>query len=150
VSTQRFRYLADPLCLASVALYAAHRAWIKPTSFGARGLLHDYLNDCLLVPMFLPLALALHRRLGLREHDRPPSAREVAWHVVLWSILFCAVFPHHAWLFRHSTADPWNAVAYGAGGGVGWLWWNRQGIGGRLTGAFEVGVRSRLLRRPIR
>lgn len=123
MSRRPYRYLADPTCVAGIALYWAHRTWIKPTAWGGHGLLHDYLNDFLLIPVFLPPALMLQRWVGIRRHDRPPSAAEVATHVGLWSVLFVVVFPHFAWLYRNSTADPYNAVAFAVGGVAGWSVW---------------------------
>ena len=133
MNARPFRYLADPLCLASVSIYWIHKLWIKPTTWGSHGLLHDYLNDVLLIPIFLPLALLIHRVLRIRMHDRPPSATEIALHVVLWSLLFVVAFPHNTWLFRHSTADPYNAVAFAVGGAFAWLIWNLPAAGGTST-----------------
>lgn len=123
---RRFRYLADPLCLTAIGLYWVNREWIKPSAWGHHGFAHDYLNDVLLIPIFLPLVLIIHRWLGMRTHDRPPSALEVTSHVTIWSVLFLVIFPLHEWLYRHSTADPFNAIAFAAGGAMAWLFWNRR------------------------
>ena len=93
-----FRYMLDPACFFGVAAYWIHKLWIKPTGWGSHGLLHDYLNDFLLIPVFLPPTLFLHRVLRIRRHDRPPSALEVAAHVIVWSIMFLVVFPKSPWL----------------------------------------------------
>ncbi len=120
-----FRYLADPLMLTGIAAYWIHKLWIKPTLWGSSGLLHDYLNDFLLIPIFLPPTLYLHHLLRIRPHHRPPTPAEITLHVALWSILFLLVFPHSPWLYRHSTPDPYNALAFAAGGAAAWLIWNR-------------------------
>jgi hypothetical protein len=90
--------------------------------------MHDYFNDVLLLPIFLPVSLLINRWLGLRRDDRSPSLIEVGGYFLLWSALFQLVFPRHAWLFRHSTDDPYNVVAFGIGGLVAWLTWNRRSI----------------------
>jgi hypothetical protein len=100
-----------------------HRWWIKPSHFGSTGFFHDYFNDVLLIPIFLPPVLWLHRRLGMRNHDRPPTIVETAFHVAAWSVCFLLIFPQFPWLYQHSTADPWNAAAYAVGGAVAWVIW---------------------------
>ena len=107
-----------------MATYWINRTWIKPTLWGGHGFFHDYLNDILLIPVFLPCVLWLHRLLRLRLHDRMPNVFEIAFHVVVWSICFLLIFPHQPWLFRHSTLDPMNAVAYAVGGLLSWLVWH--------------------------
>jgi hypothetical protein len=124
MSSPQFRYFADPLSLTGVVLYAAHKLLIKPTTWGSHGLLHDYLNDFLLIPIFLPPTLWVLRRLGVRTHDGPPSGIEIVSLLAMWAALFLWVFPEFRWMFRHSTRDPYNAVAYTVGAAVAGLVWN--------------------------
>jgi hypothetical protein len=116
--------MADWLFLVSVLLYLVNRFWIKKTAFGHRGFFHDYLNDVLLIPFFLPMVLLVQKKARLRGHDLPPTAFEVASHVVLWSVYFQYVFVHFHYLYRHSTADPWNMAAYAVGGVASLVIWN--------------------------
>ncbi|MCC7374339.1 MAG: hypothetical protein IT581_06770 [Verrucomicrobiales bacterium] len=115
---KRYAYWADPACLAAWVLYAANRWWAIPHWGG--WLLRGQFNDFLLIPAALPPVLALQRWLGLRTDDRPPLWREIGFHLLVWSILFEAVGPH---LLR-VTGDPYDVVAYAAGGLIGGVWWN--------------------------
>lgn len=113
----RFRYARDPLCGLACGLYALNRWGLKPHSHSA--FLHSHFNDLLLIPAALPLVLWLQRRLGLRTHDAPPEARELALHVVVWSVMAEIVAPH----FAHGTGDWRDALAYAAGALAAWAWW---------------------------
>jgi len=70
----------------------------------------------------LPPILLVQRWLGLRTHNGMPTAGEIAFHVVVWSVLFEAIGPH---LISRATGDPWDVVAYSAGGILAGLWWHR-------------------------
>jgi hypothetical protein len=117
---RRFAYLGDGLFLAACVLYAANRWLLKPLA--PHGPLGWWFSDLLLIPCALPVLLWIERKLGLRRHDRPPGAGEIAWLLVLWSVLFEAVAPR---LLPHATADWRDVVAYAAGGLLAWAWWNR-------------------------
>lgn len=115
----RFRYLRDELFLIGVAVYALNRWVLKPwleTPF-----LTGYLNDVLVIPAALPVVLWVQRRLGLRTHDGPPSWSEITLHLLVWSVICEYVGPR--W-FHRGTADPWDVVAYAAGGLLAGFWWN--------------------------
>jgi len=116
-AVRRFRYVFDPLCLICCLLYATNRWLIKPHCHIV--FFHSWFNDLLLIPCALPPLLLIQRWLGLRTHDRPPTAGEVAAHVVGWSILFEVIGPH----ILPTTGDPWDAVAYAVGGAVAFGWW---------------------------
>lgn len=122
--SRTFRYGADRLCLASICFYFVNRFWIKPSVWGHSGFFHDYLNDVLLIPIFLPPVLWLHRCVGIRLHDHPPTGSEVFVHWLVWSLCFLMLFPKFTWLYRHSTPDPWNAAAYAAGAAGAWVVWH--------------------------
>ena len=112
-----FRYWRDPLCLISCALYALNRWAVKPHVHSP--FLRGQFDDLLLIPCALPLVLWLQRKLGLRKHDAPPTVSEIAFHLVVWSVLFEVVGPH----IMRVTGDPLDVLAYVAGGLVAGLWW---------------------------
>ncbi|MGN6555809.1 MAG: hypothetical protein ACTHLW_19045 [Verrucomicrobiota bacterium] len=116
-----FRYLRDPLFLISCAAYALNRWWLKPHLHSA--FLHSHFNDLLLIPCALPPVLLAQRWLKLRSHDGPPQVGEIVFQLVAWSILFEWIGPH---IMRHTTGDPWDAVAYAVGGLLAGLWWQRH------------------------
>ena len=116
-AVRRFRYVFDPLCVICCLLYAANRWLIKPHCQIV--FFHSWFNDLLLIPCALPPLLLIQRWLGLRSHDQPPTAGEVAAHVVGWSVLFEVIGPY----ILPTTGDPWDAVAYAVGGGIAFGWW---------------------------
>jgi len=67
-----FQYWRDPLFLLSLAVYALNRGVIKPSLHTYSSFFHGHLDDCLLVPVALPIFLSVYRRLGLRPDDAPP------------------------------------------------------------------------------
>jgi hypothetical protein len=130
---RRFNYVFDWLCLLCCALYAANRWVIKPHTHIV--FFHSWFNDTLLIPCALPPLLWLHRRLGLRTHDQPPTPMEIAAHVVGWSILFEVIGPH----IMRTTGDPWDAVSYAVGGTIAGFWWwrARRASAGEVSGASD-------------
>ena len=123
-----FGYLRDRLFLTSCLLYALNRWVLKPRVHSA--FLHDHFNDLLLIPCALPPLLWLQRRLNLRPDDRPPTVGEIALYVVIWSILFEVLGPH---IMPWTVGDPWDAVAYVAGGILAGLWWHRERLVRRVS-----------------
>ena len=116
---RRFGYWRDGLCLLGCALYALNRWGLKPRIHSA--FLHGQFNDSLLIPCALPIALWLQRRVGLREHDLPPTPGEIALHLVIWSVLFEVIGPH----IMRTTGDPLDVLAYIVGGIIAGWWWQR-------------------------
>jgi len=124
-----FGYLRDGLFLVCCSLYALNRWILKPHIHSL--FLHDHFNDLLLIPCALPPLLLLQRWLKLREHDQLPTAGEIALYVLVWSVLFELVGPH---IMRGKVGDPWDVVAYFAGGILAGLWWHRRRfVPSRLT-----------------
>ena len=120
-----FRYLRDPLCLASWALYGANRWLLKPLAPAGEQFFRGHFNDLLLVPCALPPLLLLHRRLGWRDPASAPTAREVVFHLAVWSVVFELAAPRFV---GRATADAWDVLAYWAGGVVAWGCWNRAAV----------------------
>jgi hypothetical protein len=114
---KRFGYWRDPLFLMCCTLYVVNRWAIKPHVHSP--FLHGQFNDLLLIPCALPLVLWLQRHLGLRKHDAPPSASEIGFHLVAWSLLMEVAGPH----LMRVTGDPLDVVAYAVGGVLAGLWW---------------------------
>jgi hypothetical protein len=124
----RFGYLRDPLFLLSSAAYALNRWVLKPRI--PSPFLHDHFDDLLLIPAALPVMLALQRVLGLRKHDRVPSASEVLMHWAVWSLVCEWIGPFY---FHLGVADIWDVVAYGAGAVAAYFWWNRSILTSRFA-----------------
>jgi hypothetical protein len=116
----RFGYLRDRLFQLCCGLYAVNRWLVKPHVHSA--FLRNHFNDLLLIPCALPPVLLAQRWLGWRNHDDGPTVGEIALHLLVWSILFEVAGPH---IFRWATGDPWDVVAYFAGGILAGLWWQR-------------------------
>ena len=120
-----FRYVLDPVCVCSAALFAANRWCLKPLDI-APAFTHGYVNDLLCLPIFVPVSLLLQRWLRVRQNDRPPRAWEIAQHWVVFSIVFEVVLPRLP-AFR-STADVWDVIAYAIGGLLAWSVWRRCAV----------------------
>ena len=119
---KRFGYWRDPLCLSGCALYALNRWVVAPRAHSV--FFSGYFNDCLLIPCALPLFLQVQRLLGLRLHDEPPRTREIAFHLIVWSLLFEVVGPH----LMKTVGDPLDVVAYTVGALLAGCWWRRETI----------------------
>jgi hypothetical protein len=118
---ERFGYWCDPLFLLGLAAYLLNRLVIKPHLPGYSPFFHGHFDDCLLVPVALPVFLFVYRRLGLRPDDAPPRFWEMAWHVLVWSIFFKWFGPL---ALHRSVADPVDVACYAGGGVAAWLLWN--------------------------
>jgi SAM-dependent methyltransferase len=123
-----FGYVFDPLFLICCGFYAINRWLIKPHCHIV--FFHSWFSDLWLIPCALPPVLLIHRWLGLRTHDEPPTFGEICAHLVGWSILFEVIGPH----IMRTTGDPWDAVAYSFGAAVGFLWWRILKINGPPRG----------------
>ena len=101
-------------------IYVLNRWVLKPNHIGG-WLVHDYLNDLLCLPIFLPIILRLQSALGIRRHNLPPTFFELIHNWVIFSVLYYFVFPRLSAF--SSVADPWNSVAYLIGGVAAYVWW---------------------------
>ena len=133
-----FRYAFDPLCLSACFLYAANRWLIEPVC--AWPFLHDHFDDMLLIPAALPLILWFQRLLGLRNHDRPPTASEIFGHLLVWSIVSELLGPP---IFPWAVGDLLDVVAYALGALVAGVWWNRRVLVDRVTDALRPAPTAR-------
>lgn len=120
-AVRRFQYFRDELFLAAATCYGLNRWLIKPVV--ASPFMRGQFNDLLLIPAALPLVLWVQRQTGLRTEDAAPSWSEIGLHLGVWSLICEWIGPH--WL-HHGTADPWDVAAYGTGGLLAGIWWNRR------------------------
>ena len=126
----RFGYLRDRLFEISLAAYAFNRLVVRPHAIGffhshlhwAWPFLHSHFDDLLLMPAALPVVIWIQRLTGLRQHDRPPSWREMAFHLAVWSVMSKIVGPFYVHI---GVADPWDVLCFAAGGIAACLWWHR-------------------------
>jgi hypothetical protein len=117
-----------------MVVYALGRWVLKPEHLGG-WFVHDYLNDVICLPLFLPIILGIQRRLRIRRHDLPPTLFEVAHNWVVFSVLFELILPRLRCF--DSIADPWDAVAYLIGGIGACVWWNRRTRTARVDAALR-------------
>ena len=106
-------------------LYCLGRWVLKPNHLGG-WLVHDYFNDLLCLPLFVPIILRVQALLGIRQHDLPPTLFEVLHNWIVFSILYELVLPHLSAF--DSTADRWDAVMYLIGGLVAYAYWHRGAV----------------------
>ncbi len=118
---KRFGYARDPIFLAALAAYLANRLLIKPHLRHYSPFFDGHFDDCLLVPVMLPIFLFVYRRLGLRPDDAPPRFWEMAWNVLVWSVFFKWFGPV---VLHRSVVDPVDVACYAGGGVMAWLLWN--------------------------
>ncbi len=112
-------FFRDPMWMVAMACYASHRCW--QWYFPGAGWMDSYWNDFLMLPCALPLILWLYGLLGLRDDSIKPLGIEILGHGILWGLMAEMVGPL---VFDHSVGDPWDLVAYAAGGLVLYLRWN--------------------------
>lgn len=121
-----FRYWREPLCVMAVVLYVANSVWWKPMTSDPTAFVHCYLGDVLCLPVCIPVTLWLQRKLCLRQHDRRPGLREIGLHWLLWTACFEWLGPRLPLLAPGAVSDPWDAVAYGAGGLLSAVVWRPE------------------------
>ena len=116
-----FRYLADPVCITALALYALNRFVLKPHHIGG-WFTHGYLNDLLCLPLFVPMILRAQNLLGLRPHNAFPRLWEILQHWLIFSLVFQVILPRFPHSFT-SAGDPYDILAYLAGGLLASTYW---------------------------
>jgi hypothetical protein len=121
----RFGYWRDIVFLGGLGLYVTNRLLIKPNMPHHVPLFlffHGHLNDCLTVPVALPIYLMVYRWIGLRPDDEPPRWWEVALHAAVWIVFFKRFGP---WVLHHGTYDPIDDWCIAGGGLAAWALWQR-------------------------
>jgi len=107
--------------VGAVLIYGFHRLY-QSFGFPEPRLFQFYLNDLLFIPAVLPLVAAVESRLGWRELG-PPKGTDVLFYGAIWSLICEWVGP---FAFGMGSPDPWDVVAYAAGGLVAWVFWKRS------------------------
>jgi hypothetical protein len=120
-----FGYWRDPVFLCGLAAYLVNRGLIKPHLAHYSPFFHGHFDDCLLVPVALPLFLLVYRWLRLRPDDAPPRFWEMAWHLLVWSLFFKWFGPV---VLHRSVADPVDVACYAGGGLAAWVIWRRWSV----------------------
>lgn len=115
-----FKYLRDPLFLFCVALYFVNRFLLKPVFPVA--FFHNYLNDVICIPFWVPIMLWGMKITRLRREDLTPQCHEVILPLVMWSVVFEIVLPGMR-EFRHAHADVNDILAYTVGAALAVCWW---------------------------
>ena len=112
-----FRYLRDSLFLIACGLYALNRWAIKPWSTSAFS--HGYFSDLLLIPCALPPVLWIQKLLGIRKNKDAPTMGELAFHLIIWSVLFEFAGPR----IMRVTGDWLDVATYTVGAVFSAIWW---------------------------
>jgi hypothetical protein len=120
-SPRQFRYLADPVCMAALALYAINRFYLKPHHIGG-WFTHGYFNDVLCLPLFVPVILYVQHLAGVRRHRQFPRVWEVLQACAAFVLVFQVITPRFPQVFI-TAGDPYDILAYLAGGGIAWGCW---------------------------
>ena len=123
--TGNFGYWRDPVFLVCLAIYAVNRFAIKPSLHHYSPFFHGHLNDCLTVPVALPIYLLVYRWIGFRPDDEPPRWWEVVCHVAVWIVFFESYGPH---VLHHGVGDPIDSWCMAGGGFVAWLLWQGKSL----------------------
>ncbi len=118
-----FGYISDPVFLACTGVYAINRFFIKPHLHAYSPFFHGHLNDCLFVPVALPVFLLIYRWLGLRPDNEPPRFWEMALHLVVWCLFYKWFAPK---VLHHGVPDPLDLLCYAGGGLAAWILWQRH------------------------
>ncbi|MHC5538788.1 hypothetical protein ACYOEI_11250 [Singulisphaera rosea] len=117
----RFRYLRDPLFLACLVTYFANRWLLKPIVRG--GFFHDYLNDLICIPFWVPIMLWGQHKVGLRTSNGPPQAAEILLPLFVWSWFFEIVLPPTGLAGSRAVADPRDIMYYALGAALATCFW---------------------------
>lgn len=116
-----FQYWRDPWFLCCVSIYACNA--VAEYVGASNQWVRSYLNDILIVPVFVPLILYVSRRLDARKTDDPPRLIEVVIPVVIWSAVFEVFLPAREGWRRLTFADEYDVVSYLLGGVIScWIW----------------------------
>ena len=121
----KFRYLSDPLFLATVVIYVANRyvlePYVEPRIPGA--FFSSYVNDLICIPFCLPIMLWGMRVTRARRHDLPPTPAEIFVLLLVLSVTFELIFPNVGPLVGRTIADPNDILCYVLGAFFTSVYW---------------------------
>ena len=120
-----FPFWRDPVCVSSWALYALNRAVLAPHFATQIPFLRAHFNDSLLIPAALPVLIWARGVLNLRNENGPPTWREIAFWLLIWSLIFEFLGPK--WI-GHSVGDWRDVLAYVLGALVAGAIWNGRRV----------------------
>lgn len=112
--------MRDPVFVVALLLCLTTRFALKPLI--DHWFVHEYLNDMLCLPLFLPVILQVQAWLRIRPREAMPTLLEVLHNGIVFTAVFELLLPRLTMF--DSVADPWDAVAYLAGGFVAYAFWN--------------------------
>lgn len=126
----KFRYWTDPLFLFCLAGYCLNRWCLKALFDG--GFLHEYFNDLICIPFWVPIMLYVMRLMRVRQHDQPPQSCEILVPLVLWSAWFEVILPYTSSFRNISYGDHLDVLCYTLGAAVAALFWGRYYLVSRI------------------
>ena len=123
----RFRYLLDPVFLISVVIFIMNKWLLRPyLGDSAMGwFFQGYLNDCICIPLWVPVVVTVMRIFRLRDHDLPPQGHEILLPLLVWSVVFEVVLPQTNLFLGIAIADAGDVLSYVVGAvfaAYAWHW----------------------------
>jgi hypothetical protein len=125
-SSRSFGYIADPACVVSLVLYALNRYFLRPHHIGG-SFTHGYFNDVLCLPLFVPMILYSQHLIGLRKHFGFPRPWEIFQNWLVFTVVFQVLIPRFPKTFI-AAGDPYDILAYLAGGIIAGFYWSSPHI----------------------
>jgi hypothetical protein len=119
----RFQYLRDPVFVLCLLLYFVNRWVWKPLLPGE--FFHNYLNDVICIPFWVPIMLWLMRKIGIRTDDDPPQWHEILIPLLMWSFLFEVWLPRVSPFRLLAFADSMDVLCYAMGAFLALQFWRR-------------------------
>ncbi len=116
-----FLYLRDPLFVGCLGVYFINRWVFKP--FFPNSFSHNYLNDLICIPFWVPIMLWLMRKARLRIDDTPPQWYEILLPLIVWAVVFEIIVPGLKPFERLAHADLLDIFFYVLGALIAALFW---------------------------
>ena len=104
-------------------LYVSHTV-LHRLGWLENAFLNNYLNDLLCLPLVLGAAIFFQRNIVLRQPAYALSKWQIGVIVIYFSVMFEWVFPQ---FMPRYTADFFDVICYGLGGGLFWIFGNANG-----------------------
>ena len=115
-----YKHVRDPLFIVAIVLYCVNKFILQRYSFINGTFIESYMSDILLVPVLLPVLIWVVAKAGWRSLSMRPSH----WEILATLIPVIAVCEYIGPVYLgKGVADPFDILAYAAGGSVSWLYW---------------------------